>query len=138
MSFSIYQSKKFRNSWLVLGDLTPLSTVQNRHEVIYQTFQRLLASVKTQQNSSNGHYCYSSCEKLKLVIFHLLCHVYGTTHILLHVFHTLCNMARQLRDALQLHEKRRKFGHEQSEETNVFLRNNIYSLQFQLKYTIFN
>ena len=38
-------------------------------------------------------------------------------------------MARQLRDALQLHEKRRKLGHEQSEETNVLLRNNIYILR---------
>ena len=138
MSFSLYQSKKFRNSWLVLGNLTPLSTVQNRHNAIYQTFQRPLASIKTRQNPSNSHYCYSSCEKLKLVIFHLLGHVYGTTHILIYVFRTLCNMARQLRDALQLHEKRRKFGHEQSEETNVLLRNNIYSPQFQLQYTIFN
>ena len=138
MSFSLYQSKKFRNSWLVLGDLTPLSTVPNRHDAIYQTFQRPLASIKTRENPSNSHYCYSSCEKLKLVIFHLLGHVYGTTHILIYVFHTLCNMARQLWDALQLHEKRRKFGHEQSEETNVLLRNNMYSPQFQLQYTIFN
>ena len=110
MSFSLYQSKKFRNSWLVLGDLTPLSTVPNRHDAIYQTFQRPLASIKTRENPSNSHYCYSSCEKLKLVIFHLLGHVYGTTHILIYVFHTLCNMARQLWDALQLHEKTRNLG----------------------------
>ena len=108
MSFSIYQSKKFRNSWLVLGDLTPLSTVQNRHKIIYQTFQRLLAPVKTQQNSRNGHYCYSSCEKLEL--FYMLSFIffvmytaqrisyfmYSTHHVTwLDNFEMLCNFTRK-------------------------------------------
>ena len=98
--FSIYQSKNFRNSRLVLGDLTPLSKLQNRHDVIYQTFQRLLASVKTQKNPViiiTGE---------KLVICHLLYVMYTaqrisnfmySTHYVtwLDNFEMLCNFTRK-------------------------------------------
>ena len=88
---------------MVLGDLTPLSTVQNRHEVIYQTFQRLLASVKTQQNSSNGHYCYCSCEKQLSFIFFVMYtaqrisyFIYSTHYVTwLDNFEMLCNFTRK-------------------------------------------
>ena len=84
----------------MLGDLTPLSTVQNRHDVIYQTFQRLLASVKTQQNP------VITITGEKLVICHLLYVMYTaqrisyfmySTHYVtwLDNFEMLCNFTRK-------------------------------------------
>ena len=105
MVFSIYQSKNFRNSRLVLGDLyTSFQTTESSRRYL-SNVSKAVSVRKDTKKPSNNHYWWKTS-----YLSSSLCHVHGTTHIKLYVFHTLCNMARQLWNALQLHEKTRNLG----------------------------